>query len=166
MIKDNAHIELDLIKKQFISITKKFEKIRILNWNFILRNISSLHSDSFIYLFIDPVEKLLEIDNKPTLKKFTKNLLNKYNLNPIKTYKIKFLSEHKKPLLWYSNLITPENFEGRFGVGKNIEKEIQNLAKFLNYKFNIYELNIKTDDYGHAHELFFFIEEQYVSSEL
>ena len=164
MIKDNAHIELEIFIKKFLEFNPLSNKIRILNWNFILRNLAPLKSDTFIYLFIDPIENLLNNENKK-LKNYAQNFLEKYNLNRQNVYRIKFLSEHKNPFKWYSRTITKENFQGRFGIGNSIEKEIHNIADYLKYKFNVYDLNIKTKD-DEAYEIYFFIKENYISFEI
>jgi len=167
MIKDNNHIELEILKKTFLQeIGIDYDKLRILNWNFILRNLTQLKSESFIYLFIDNGRNILNSDTKKTLKNIVKDICNKYSTVPEKIYKIKFLSEHNKPLTWYSNFITTENFKGRFGISKTLEKEIKNLSNYLKYYFDIYNLTAKFNEYGQATEIIFFIDENFISSEL
>jgi len=166
MIKDNNHIELDIFKKKFIQNTHiNYDKMRLLNWNFILRNLSQLKTDSFIYLFIDNGRDILNSDSKRSLKNIIKNACNEYSTIPEKLYKIKFLSEHQKPLKWYSREITSKSFENKFGVKMNLINEINNISKILNYHFNILDTYIKTKD-DLVIEIIFLIEENFISSKI
>ena len=164
-IKNNNYIELELFKENFIkSNSLNFKHRRILNWNFILRNISSLKSESFIYLFIDDYD-MIEKSDKTNLIKYVNNLIKSHKIDKENFYKIKFLSEHKKPLYWYSKKLTNENFNSRFGIRSALESEINRLNEFLNYHFEILEVKTKIQ-YDNITEIIFFIKEKYISSEV
>ena len=131
MINNNNYIELELLvnKLEEITVTRNFNNIRTLYWNFILRNLP-LFSDTNIHLFIDNKEKIIE--QFPKTKKIIENLQKKYN-NHI--YRIKFLVPHGYTLKWYTQLMD-KHFLKENIFDKVLFNNIKHLSNYLNYSYS------------------------------
>ena len=164
MIKDNNHIELNILKNEFMKINIDTQKLRILNWNFILRNLP-LKAESFIHLFIDPYEKIIEKfpKTKPILDFYCK----KYKVNYSQVSRIKFVATNHKHLKWYNKDLTFDFIESNeITFIDDLKINLNNFANYLNYKFEIENIYFSYNHNNTLNSISFYIIEKNISYEI
>jgi len=147
-IKTSTEIDFKLLTEKYEKGLKEidfYKKIRLLHWNFILKNIQ-LYSKRGTYIFVDQIKKIKEDDDaNQKIKDFMDRLEVQYGVNQSdpRYFKAKLMTEGWSPLFLTNgkdNEIFKEDFEGRFGIKNKIAKEIKDLCSFLNYDIQLADI--------------------------
>ena len=166
-------IESELIQKLKFNLPKviptpEFNFQRILIWNTILRN-SLLRSLNYIHIYIERFSDLLNPINKNEryyhyIK--TISLKNKISKNDLKScFKIRFLLDGLENPFVFKNfvLINEISENDLLKIQKELKYDIKNIAEKLNYKIEIFEINIISEKkFKHIQKIDIFIKENYI----